>query len=88
MSATLIMLSEAASVLSREGRAACSAAFCRKARNLKTSLLQAFPELSEAIPKQFPGHGVMGLKIHRDAITRQLEANLEGTKLSGIQGDP
>jgi hypothetical protein len=72
-------------MLTRKARAAGTPSFRGEARHLKARLLKPFLEAPEAIPQKLPGHGVMGLKLHRNTIPRKLEANFQRSKLSGIQ---
>jgi len=65
-------LSEGTALLPGQARAARSPAFRAEACHLKARLLKPFLETPEAISEELPGHGVVGLKLHRNTIPGKL----------------
>ena len=72
----LATLGKGTALLPGQARASCTPAFRAEARYLKACLLKPFLQAPEAIPQELPGHGMVGLKLHRNTIPGKLKANL------------
>jgi hypothetical protein len=69
---SLATLGEGAALLPGQARATRTPTFRAEACHLKARLLKPFLEAPKAIPQELPGHGVVGLKLHRNAIPGKL----------------
>ena len=65
-------LSEGTALLPGQARAARSPAFRAEACHLKARLFKPFLQAPQAITQEFSGHGVVGLKFHRNTIPGKL----------------
>jgi hypothetical protein len=69
---SLATLGEGAALLPPQARAAGPPAFRTEAGHLKARLFKPFLQAPQAITQEFSGHGVVGLKFHRNTIPGKL----------------